>query len=68
MDMIVRCTQGYSSADLSAVVKDVAMAPMRDIPHEKIPTIKEEELRDVLASDFAAALEKIKPSVSKKSL
>ena len=36
MDQIVEKTQGYSSADLTALVKDVAMAPLREIQPEHL--------------------------------
>jgi SpoVK/Ycf46/Vps4 family AAA+-type ATPase len=35
MKQIVQQTNGYSSADLAAVVKDAAMAPLRDLPKGK---------------------------------
>jgi SpoVK/Ycf46/Vps4 family AAA+-type ATPase len=68
LDQIVAMTEGYSSADLTAVVKDVAMAPLRDVPSEKILTMKDSELRPVKASDFKKTLKEFQPSVSKKSL
>jgi len=39
-DIIVEKTSGYSSADLTAYVKDVAMAPLREIPPDKILQLK----------------------------
>ena len=39
MDKIVDRTEGYSSADLTAVIKDVAMAPLREISTEKLLTM-----------------------------
>ena len=56
IDKIVAATDGYSSADLTAVVKDVAMAPLRDIPSEKILTMRDADLRPVKASDFSKTL------------
>jgi len=47
LNKIVNQTEGYSSADLTAVVKDVAMAPLRDIPSEKILTMQSTDLRAI---------------------
>lgn len=64
----MKATEGYSSADLTAVIKDVAMAPLRDISAEKILTMKSSDLRPINASDFIKTLKEMQPSVSKKSL
>ncbi len=47
-DRIVVLSNGYSSADLAAVVKDAAMGPLRDLPPGKtVLTVKAEELRSI---------------------
>jgi SpoVK/Ycf46/Vps4 family AAA+-type ATPase len=35
MQQILKLSEKYSSADLTAVVKDAAMAPLRDLPPGK---------------------------------
>ena len=68
LNKIVNQTEGYSSADLTAVVKDVAMAPLRDIPSEKILTMQSTDLRAIQSKDFTKTLKEMQPSVSKKSI
>jgi spastin len=68
LDDIVFSTDGYSSADLTAVIKDVAMGPLRDIPADKLMKMKDTDLRPINQSDFVKTLRDFKPSVSKKSL
>ena len=62
-------SNGYSSADLAAVVKDAAMGPLRDLPPGKtVLTVNAEELRAIRLSDFVEAFSKSAPSVSKQTL
>lgn len=41
---------------MTAIVKDVAMGPLRDITPEKIMTMKDEEIRPVNDKDFMKTL------------
>jgi hypothetical protein len=41
---------------LTAIIKDVAMGPLRDIAPEKILTMKDDEIRPVNHSDFFKTL------------
>ncbi len=66
IEKIMKLSRGYSSADLTAVVKDAAMAPLRSLPKGKsILTVNTSELRPVNLNDFFEAFEKMQPSVSK---
>jgi SpoVK/Ycf46/Vps4 family AAA+-type ATPase len=61
----MKLSDRYSSADLTAVVKDAAMAPLRDLPAGKtILNIHPSELRPVTIQDFMKAFKAISPSVS----
>jgi len=55
-------TEGYSFADLSAVVKDAAMGPIRNV--KSIVNMDKDKLREVNIQDFIDALNKFQPSVS----
>ena len=69
MTEIVRLTNEYSSADLTAVVKDAAMAPVRSLPKGKsIIDISPADLRAVTFADFTTAFQAIQPSVSKQTM
>ena len=66
---IIHYTEGYSSADLSALCKEAAMEPVREIPPNQILKIKgESAIRSINLQDFMKALRNIRPSVSKQSL
>lgn len=56
LDKIVAATEGYSCADLTAVVKDVAMAPLRDVPADKLLTMQDADLRPIVGADFYKTL------------
>ena len=47
MQEIVRATSGYSGSDLTALCKEAAMGPIRDIPKKQIMTYKVEDVRAV---------------------
>lgn len=62
---ILELSKGYSSADLAAIVKDAAMAPLRDLPIGKtMLTVRTEELRPIMLNDFVMAFKQTQPSVS----
>ena len=68
MQWLIENTKGYSSADLTAVCKEAAMEPVREISPEKILTSKASNIRKVRLSDFEKALRVVRPSVSKQSI
>jgi SpoVK/Ycf46/Vps4 family AAA+-type ATPase len=56
-------------ADLTVVIKDMAMMPIREITQEKILEIKGmEDIREIQIDDFHAALRNVAPSVSKQTI
>lgn len=66
MRAILKLSKGYSSSDLSAIVKDAAMAPLRDLPKGKtILTVSTGDLRPVNLNDFEDAFKRTQASVSK---
>ena len=52
MERLALMTNGYSSADLTAVVKDAAMGPLREVPPNQIISMDKDSLRPVSKSDF----------------
>jgi spastin len=53
---LVLATEGYSSSDLSAIFKDVAMSRLRDMTASKLLKLKKEDLRPVHKQDFEKTL------------
>eukprot|EP00347_Sterkiella_histriomuscorum_P015149 403358134 len=65
----VRRTEGYSSADLVALIQDLAMAPIREISTERLLEIKDmSEIRPINLQDFQQSLGRVVASVSHHSI
>ncbi|EHY58588.1 hypothetical protein HRR83_006233 [Exophiala dermatitidis] len=64
---LVELTEGYSGSDITALAKDAAMGPLRNLGEALLYTPKE-QIRPIQMSDFEASLASIRPSVSKKGL
>ena len=64
---IARITDGYSGSDLTALAKEAAMQPIRELGEGLLAVIFE-NIRGVTANDFILAMETIKRSVSPESL
>ncbi|AMQ19316.1 CDC48 family AAA ATPase [Thermococcus peptonophilus] len=70
---LAKKTEGYTGADIAAVVREAAMLAMRRALQEGIirPGMKADEIRQkvkVTMKDFEEALKKIGPSVSKETM
>jgi SpoVK/Ycf46/Vps4 family AAA+-type ATPase len=68
LDRVVHATQGYSCSDLTAVVKEAAMGPIREMSSAQLATVRVEDLRAVAERDFLESVQTIRPSVSPDSL
>jgi len=69
LNWIITRTDGYSAADLASLCKEAAMEPVREIPPDKILSLKDSSaLRKVNVKDFEKALSVVTPSVSKKTI
>ena len=56
-------------ADLVALIKEIAMMPVREIPTEKLLEIKDmNEIRGIEFKDFEASFKIVAPSVSKHTI
>ncbi|CCH59297.1 hypothetical protein TBLA_0B04610 [Henningerozyma blattae CBS 6284] len=62
-----KLTEGYSGSDLTALAKEAAMMPLRDLGHSLLH-VDFASIRPVGISDFVLALETIRGSVSASSL
>ncbi|CCK67885.1 putative AAA family ATPase YTA6 KNAG_0A01960 [Huiozyma naganishii CBS 8797] len=66
-DEIVAATDGYSGSDITALAKEAAMEPIRDLG-DKLMDANFDTIRPVNKQDFVNAMKTIKKSVSKDSL
>ncbi|XP_059799628.1 spastin isoform X3 [Balaenoptera ricei] len=65
---LARMTDGYSGSDLTALAKDAALGPIRELKPEQVKNMSASEMRNIRLSDFTESLKKIKRSVSPQTL
>ena len=69
LDTLVSLIDGYSGADISSLISEAAMNPVREIPTEQLLEIKDmKDIRGINIDDFKKAMKDIVPSVSKSTL
>ncbi|RMD41305.1 hypothetical protein DV735_g3837, partial [Chaetothyriales sp. CBS 134920] len=64
---LVELTDGYSGSDITALAKDAAMGPLRNLGEALLFT-PPEKIRPIQMADFEKSLESIRPSVNKAGL
>ncbi|XP_018412569.1 PREDICTED: spastin [Nanorana parkeri] len=65
---LARQTEGYSGSDITALAKDAALGPIRELKPEQVKNMSASEMRNIKYSDFLNSLKKIKCSVSSSTL
>ncbi|XP_070590187.1 spastin isoform X4 [Erythrolamprus reginae] len=65
---LARMTDGYSGSDLTALAKDAALGPIRELNPEQVKNISASEMRNIRLSDFIESLKKIKCSLNPRTL
>ncbi|XP_074846130.1 spastin isoform X4 [Carettochelys insculpta] len=65
---LARMTDGYSGSDLTALAKDAALGPIRELKPEQVKNMSASEVRNIRLSDFTESLKKIKRSLSPQTL
>ncbi|CAH1437790.1 unnamed protein product [Lactuca virosa] len=70
IDTICKLTDGYSGSDMTNLVKDASMGPIREVLKlgAEITNLKMEDMRSVTLKDFKDALKEVRPSVSRNEL
>ncbi|XP_063387078.1 spastin isoform X4 [Cydia fagiglandana] len=61
-------TDGYSGSDLTALCRDAALQPIRELDPEEVKCLDLSLVRPITFQDFMDALKRIRPSVSPHSL
>ncbi len=59
--------KGFSGSDITALAKDAAMGPLRNLGEALLYTPMD-QIRPIKFEDFEASLENIRPSVGKEGL
>ncbi|CAH0550053.1 unnamed protein product [Brassicogethes aeneus] len=61
-------TEGYSGSDLTALAKDAALGPIRELQPEQVKHMDPNAIRGITINDFLDSLKCIRRSVSPQSL
>ncbi|XP_045469744.1 spastin isoform X4 [Harmonia axyridis] len=61
-------TEGYSGSDLTALAKDAALGPIRELQPEQVRQMDPNAVRSLTMNDFLESLKRIRKSVSPHSL
>ncbi|GBF97655.1 spastin [Raphidocelis subcapitata] len=64
---VVRATDGYSASDLTALCREAALGPVRELG-PAIASVRADRIRPIRLSDFSNALTVIRPSLSREQL
>ncbi|ORX92862.1 AAA-domain-containing protein [Basidiobolus meristosporus CBS 931.73] len=67
MQTLVDLTEGYSGSDLTALAKDAALGPIRNLGDQILST-PFEKIRPIEMKDFVNSLNVVRPSVNRTSL
>ncbi|KAL3461373.1 P-loop containing nucleoside triphosphate hydrolase protein [Aspergillus heterothallicus] len=67
IEVLVQVTEGFSGSDITALAKDAAMGPLRNLGEALLHTPMD-QIRPICFADFEASLLSIRPSVSKDGL
>ncbi|XP_042073594.1 spastin-like [Haplochromis burtoni] len=68
LSCLAKVTEGYSGSDLTALAKDAALGPIRELAPEQVRVIAAAEVRNIKIKDFEDSLKQIKPTVSPATL
>ncbi|GAX73405.1 hypothetical protein CEUSTIGMA_g857.t1 [Chlamydomonas eustigma] len=68
LEQVVRYTDGYSASDLTALCKEAAMGPIRELDTSQLSRIAANSIRSIGIRDFGKALRVIKPSCDREAL
>ncbi|KAG0713919.1 Spastin [Chionoecetes opilio] len=68
LNTLALLTEGYSGSDLTALAKDCALAPIRELRPDQVVSCDPSEVRGITLVDFKESLKKIRRSVPQTSL
>ncbi|XP_059218130.1 spastin isoform X3 [Stomoxys calcitrans] len=65
---LAKLTEGYSGSDLTALAKDAALEPIRELNVEQVKCLDISAMRPITENDFHNSLKRIRRSVAPQSL
>ncbi|KAH8312233.1 hypothetical protein KR044_009929 [Drosophila immigrans] len=65
---LAKITEGYSGSDLTALAKDAALEPIRELNVEQVKCLDISAMRPITEKDFHNSLKRIRRSVAPQSL
>jgi spastin len=65
---LAELTEGYSGSDITALAKDAALGPIRELALDQVRDLREDKIRKIDFVDFQNSLKKIRRSVTAQSL
>ncbi|KAG1650909.1 Spastin [Nymphon striatum] len=68
LNQLAKLTEGYSGSDLTALAKDAALGPIRELDSEQVKNMDPKKMRNINLNDFIDSLKKIRRSVSHQTL
>lgn len=68
LNRIVKETDGYSCSDLTALAKEAALGPLRDLSPSELQTIDADKVRPIEMKDYREAIKIVRPSVDREQL
>ena len=68
IDELARLTDGYSGSDLTSLVKDASLGPIREQSLEQLKVLTASRIRPINFDDFRQSLNKIRQSTPRDGL
>ncbi|RDD44344.1 Spastin [Trichoplax sp. H2] len=65
---LARLTEGYSCSDLTALARDAALGPIRELSPTQVQSVAVNQMRNIVLKDFMDSLKRIRKSVPPGSI
>lgn len=66
MKKIVKDLEGYSASEITDIIKEASMLPLRDIKKSMMESVSKSKIRPVKYDDFMKTIKERKPLMSKE--
>lgn len=68
LDKLATSTENYSGSDLTALARDAALGPIREMRPDVLQTVSADKVRNINFSDFIDSMKNVRASVSPETL